>query len=292
MMKHYLTFSITLFLCHFIKAQVGINNTDPKATLDVTGKTNQATIADGIIAPRLTRLELINKTAYTSDQIGAIVYVSDLSGITNTATAKIGQVGYYFFNGTSWFSMNSGDEFSFGDIKTGMQATDHNGWVILDGRSIASLSPTQQSNATALGMGVNLPDATNAYLVKNNTTLGSVSGSNTRIISQSNLPNISFTGTTDSYTHNHGIGDGSNANNNVAAGQVGMSRRSSAGQSVTAVTFDATNSGNEPDILNRPRVLPNDTHNHTVTVSSGGLGTPLNIQPLSLSVNTFIYLGE
>jgi hypothetical protein len=221
MKKYYVTFSITLFLCHFINAQVGINTTDPKATLDITGKTTQVTIADGMIAPRLTRLELINKTAYTSEQKGTIVYVSDLSGTTNTVTAKIVKIGYYFFDGTSWCSMiSTGTKFSFGDVKNGVQATDHNGWVILDGRLKSSLSATQQSIATALGMGTNLPDATHAYLVKNNTTLGSVSGSDTKTISQSNLPNISFVGTTDSYTHNHEIGDGSNANNTVAAGQV------------------------------------------------------------------------
>jgi hypothetical protein len=74
--------------------------------------------------------------------------------------------------------------------------------------------------------------------------------------------------------------------------QQDKSRRSLVGESSTHVTRDSSGSGNEPDIFNIPRVLPNDTHNHTVTVSSGGLGTPLNIQPLSLSVNTFVYLGQ
>lgn len=35
----------------------------------------------------------------------------------------------------------------------------------------------------------------------------------------------------------------------------------------------------------------NGAHSHIVTVSSGGSGTALDITPLSLSVNTFIYLG-
>ena len=292
MMKHYLTFFINLFLFNFIYAQVGINNTGPKATFHVTGKTSQTAIADGIIAPTITRLELINKTAYTSAQTGAIVYVSDLSGTTNIPTAKILDVGYYYFDGTIWNSMNDRVKFSLGDIKNGMESADHRGWIILDGRLKSSLTATQQSNATVLGIGANIPDATNAYLIKNNLTLGSISSSNTRTILRSNLPNISFTGTTNSYTHNHGVGDGSNPINEVPAGQIGMTRRTLVGDNFTPNGFDAISSGTEPDIINPARVLPNDTHNHSVTVSTGGSGAALNIQPLSLSVNTFLYLVE
>lgn len=39
-------------------SQVGINNTSPKATLDVSAKTNNGTRPEGFIAPRLTGDEI------------------------------------------------------------------------------------------------------------------------------------------------------------------------------------------------------------------------------------------
>ncbi|SOD20217.1 C1q-like domain-containing protein [Pedobacter xixiisoli] len=88
------------------KAQnVGVNTTDPKATLQVVGAPGTAGIPDGIIPPKLTRAQLIAKTGYGTDQIGAIVYVTDLSGTTNAATASVLQIGHYSFDGTKWNNM-------------------------------------------------------------------------------------------------------------------------------------------------------------------------------------------
>ena len=81
---------------------VGINTATPKATLDITGSPADASQPDGVIAPRLTRTQLIAKTGYGADQNGAIVYVTDLSGIINTTTAAVTQPGYYVFNGAVW----------------------------------------------------------------------------------------------------------------------------------------------------------------------------------------------
>lgn len=75
------------------------------------------------------------------------------------------------------FTFDSNTNLTIGDIKTGIQSTDHNGWVKLDGRLKSSLTTTQQSQATSLGIGSNLPDATNSHLIQNGTTLGSVKGS-------------------------------------------------------------------------------------------------------------------
>jgi hypothetical protein len=57
---------------------------------------------------------------------------------------------------------------------------DHSGWIRLNGRSKSSLFSTQQAQATALGIGDILPDATDAVLVQSTGTLGSVTGSMSR----------------------------------------------------------------------------------------------------------------
>ena len=66
-----------VFLCHFVAtAQVGINNTDPKATLDVTASNVSAPAnTDGILIPRINAFPAINPNA---DQQGMMVYLNFL----------------------------------------------------------------------------------------------------------------------------------------------------------------------------------------------------------------------
>lgn len=103
MKKTFTTLSV-IAICFFGNAQVGIDTNTPQATLDITGKPTIATVADGVIAPRLSLANLNAKSAaYTTPQTGAIVYVNDISGATGTgSTASIDATGYYYFDGTNW----------------------------------------------------------------------------------------------------------------------------------------------------------------------------------------------
>lgn len=101
-MKKIFTFLLSILSLGVAAQYVGVNTTSPAANLQVVGTPASATTADGIISPRLTRAQLIAKTAYGTDQIGAIVYVSDLSGTTNAATVNVLTIGHYYFNGTTW----------------------------------------------------------------------------------------------------------------------------------------------------------------------------------------------
>lgn len=90
----------------FTFGQVGVNTQNPQSTLDVSA--DNSTVAAGIIAPRQTRQQLITKAAgYTVNQKGAIVYVTDISGSTSTATTNITEVGYYYFDGSLWQPFSS-----------------------------------------------------------------------------------------------------------------------------------------------------------------------------------------
>ncbi|WP_408023303.1 hypothetical protein [Tenacibaculum sediminilitoris] len=140
-----LFFMVLIYTTSF--SQVGIGTNNPNTTLEVVGQPSSVGVADGVIAPRISRADLIAKTAYSTDQVGAIMYVTDLSGVLNTATQNITEIGYYYFNGSIWSSMNSSsnDKFSFGDTKQGFQTTDHSGWIKLDGRLISTLTTSQQT---------------------------------------------------------------------------------------------------------------------------------------------------
>lgn len=90
--------SFTGFLAN---AQIGINTTLPRATLDVVGSPADKNKLDGIIAPRLTGDELRAKS-YTANQTGAMVYVTAADSAPAAQTINVNAAGYYYFDGTAW----------------------------------------------------------------------------------------------------------------------------------------------------------------------------------------------
>lgn len=87
-----------LFYC-FAYSQVGIDTSDPKATLDVAAKPTDILFPDGIIAPRLTGNELKTKdNAYGSDQNGTIIFVTSAASPTTSKTEEVIKSGYYYYN--------------------------------------------------------------------------------------------------------------------------------------------------------------------------------------------------
>lgn len=104
-----------------VLAQVGINTSNPKTTMDISLKRTNAdgtgAIADntknfGLLAPRLTRAELTANTAtYGTDQAGALIYVTDVSGGDTLAPrTNVTAVGYYYYDSGSnlWKAISSG----------------------------------------------------------------------------------------------------------------------------------------------------------------------------------------
>ncbi|WP_123947054.1 hypothetical protein [Chryseobacterium sp. CBo1] len=101
-----------------IYAQVGINTQSPNTIFDISAKRDAAgdlTSNDqtfGLQAPRLTRAELTNNTAnYGSNQNGALIYITDISGGTNVGQREyITDPGYYYFDATAnkWQKIVSG----------------------------------------------------------------------------------------------------------------------------------------------------------------------------------------
>lgn len=107
-----ITFLVTLFLIGYVSfSQVGIGTDTPETTLDVAADAANLTIADGIIAPRLSRAVLTAKSAaYGADQVGAMIYINDVTGATNASTVGITTVGYYYFDGTDWVTFTPSEE--------------------------------------------------------------------------------------------------------------------------------------------------------------------------------------
>jgi len=96
----------------------------------------------------------------------------------------------YTWDGLAWTrrraSVSAG---RMGDVKSGFQTADHEGWVLLDGRAVSTLTVTQQAEAAILGFTANLPNGDKCGLRQDSAAaLGIVGGS--QKITQANLPAI------------------------------------------------------------------------------------------------------
>ncbi|MFT4170879.1 MAG: hypothetical protein QM653_17305 [Dysgonomonas sp.] len=203
-MKRNVHLYILIFLCVFIidpiYGQTGINTSTPQATLDVEAVASANYIA-GMQAPRLTLAELTSKgnTLYGSNHNGIIIYITDTSGGNNSGQRlNIASAGYYYFDGNFWQKFGVGKSLSYpiGSIKESFKKSDHNGWFLMDGRTISALPTAAQASLKQLGFNDAVPDARDKVLKTKSTTeiLGSIGGSNSFTIKQENLPNIYLSG--------------------------------------------------------------------------------------------------
>jgi hypothetical protein len=165
MKKYYFTL-IFPFLGYSIDAQVGINTSDPQATLHVEKRTDQ-TKADGIIPPRFTGDELRAKSAaYGAAQNGAIVYVTEsVTATTDPKTSAVLTKGLFVYDA---FAPNGG-----GGASTGL-------WSVL---------PTATTPVTNIGDGAYAAKFTSTFTLLGlnvnggvvNLNLGGGSGGTTTV---------------------------------------------------------------------------------------------------------------
>ncbi|WP_123906585.1 hypothetical protein [Chryseobacterium sp. MYb7] len=122
----------TLLIGGVAYSQVGINTSEPKATLDVVGQPTDLTKPDGITAPRLTGEELKAKdNSYNADQNGTIVFVTASVGTASLKTINITERGYYYFDSTKgtvgeWVKIGVGSDSSNTTANNGLTKTDDN----------------------------------------------------------------------------------------------------------------------------------------------------------------------
>lgn len=168
--------SLALFLFSIaVHAQVGINTENPQANLDVVGNPTETTTPDGIIPPRLTRLQLINKSsAYGESQAGALVYVTAISGTTNTSTENVTAVGMYFFDGADWQRIDS-----YAETTHAVETSENTLTSTVDGvEATTSLIGSVENTSTnnIINTSINGITSSNVNLINSNVL--SVSGNN------------------------------------------------------------------------------------------------------------------
>ena len=206
-------------------SQVGIDTDTPKATLDIKATPTSTTKIDGLIAPRLKGSELkTNDPKYTSDQDGAIVYVTEALASANTSpkTANVTSIGYYYFDKT--LDSGSGQWVKVANpVAAAVYQEPWNVW----GTTTPATTNTQkiyQKASVSIGDNTSIGDNYNFAVGEKNTATGYQSmaiGSETKATG-----NRSFAGGVKSEanaTQSFSFGDtniiGSGANQSVAFGQ-------------------------------------------------------------------------
>lgn len=142
--------------------QVGINNTSPKATLDVTAKNTDGSTPEGLIAPRLTGDQIQAANAqYGPNQEGTIVYATSAVTTPGPTTQNITAAGYYYFDGSTWLIIGT---------PPNTTSNIYNNDGSLTGNRIVDLaSNTLGFTGGNVGVGVSTPD-TSAILDVASTT--------------------------------------------------------------------------------------------------------------------------
>ncbi len=103
-MKKYILI-LFYFSLWMVNAQVGINlgTESPKATLHL-GKSNDINaVAAGLQLPKFKLSEInANSALYTTDLSSLLIYINDIDDTPSGKTAKVTEVGFYFFDGSIW----------------------------------------------------------------------------------------------------------------------------------------------------------------------------------------------
>ena len=210
--------------------------------------------------------------------MGLPVTVNDteMNGITGANEGALvynmAQKNIYIFDGTNWVPVNK-EKNTVGDVKYSSQSSDHSGWYLLNGRAVTTLPSNAQTNAVGLGFATNLPNADDRVLKHPSATqaVGDTGGQATTVLTQANLPNITFNGTTSttgnhSHTISRALGTDRVRHNSDAV----RTFFNSGGTTTTSTAGD---------------------HNHTVSVPSGGSNQSFERYHPYIVFNTFIYLG-
>lgn len=255
-------FSQTLITEEFNDQQLTVN---ANAVLELKSITHDK----GLVLPRVALSALNLSTPFSAHIEGMTIYNTQTSGTGNNRVTP----GLYYNDGAQWLKIIAQTPV-VGDIKYSSNTADHQGWYLLNGRLINTLPSVAQSNASSLGLATNLPNSDDRYLKAKTVTevLGAAGGNSSIVLTQANLPNVTFTGTALSAgAHTHTYNDRGNS----------------------TVESAELNNVSKVDNTSANRVTGTaGAHTHTFSVSTGGGGTPINYEPSYLVANIFVYLGN
>jgi hypothetical protein len=205
-----------------INAQVGIGNSSPESTLDISANnpTGATTNIDGLLIPRVDRQRALAMVSVTNS---TLIFVDNIATGTATGQASnINSLGYYYFDTTisKWVKLDSvGNDWSIKG-NTGTTATTNFIGTTDAIDFITKTNNTERTRITSsgnLGIGTSTPSSglsvasnesigatfatsnaapTNGLRVQGNTVIGKATGEDTRDIFSSHTSATSYSNIT------------------------------------------------------------------------------------------------
>jgi len=90
--------------------QVGINKTDPKATLEISAHeahSATATTPEGVLIPRVSRVRAFNMQDI---QPSTLIYIDKIDGNQQGKVVNVDQIGFYYYNVDKWERVAKGSD--------------------------------------------------------------------------------------------------------------------------------------------------------------------------------------
>jgi hypothetical protein len=205
----------------------------------------------------------------------------DVNGGMRVRTLPKGNV---LTTATGTLSTDGALVYHYGDLRYSSVTADHEGWYLLDGRTLSTLPAGAQTRAANLGITGTLPNAANKYIKQG--TPGTTTGAANVVLTQGNVPNFTLSGNTTSVSHSHNLISPGNTvvrgtdilQDPAGASNVWQLAGGAAPGSIAANQTYVSSAGG--------------SHSHTVTIPTGGTATPIALNPNYIQLNYFIYLGN
>jgi hypothetical protein len=215
--------------------------------------------------------------AAVSNSETLVVSIDPTCSPTATGTdpyTSIGGVDEVFtqeYSATAIAAMSKKGELIPGDVKYSELTTDHNGWYLMNGRSISTISNVSAQVEASSIFGSNLPNMDNKYFIADYTTGTRMTnvGQNNFTVANANI-NSATLSTWTGGSHSHGITGSTRNDADFTGGQ--PSGDANFGNIGMATNFDGA-------------------HSHEVTIGTAS-PTSIDNRPVSKKMYAFVYLGE
>lgn len=189
---------VLLAISNFTEAQVAIGS-------DIVKSDNvlEVNVEDKGILFDYVELKSTTDPFPFSEHINGMIVLNNKASNTNSNTSVL--YGMYYNDGTKWNLIGTSSEgggsgispkVSIGQIKSAFINKDHDGWYILDGRSLTALPDAAQKGAKQINLLNALPDSNQRYIVGKTANEAVFNTNNNTGLAQNNLPDIQIKGVT------------------------------------------------------------------------------------------------
>ena len=203
-----------------------------------------------------------------------------VSGSTYTSVGGVNETFSQEYTATAIAAMSKFGKLIPGDVKYSELISDHDGWYLMNGRNISSISNVSAKEEASSIFGSNLPDMDNKYMIADYSTGTRMTnvGQNNFTVSNSNIQSATLT-TTQNGNHSHLFTDYYSSIPSAAAAPT---------YNYTGSSY-STNFSPAASLINQTST--EGQHTHDVSI---GTASPSSIdnRPVSKKIYAFVYLGE